>query len=90
MELKLGNPTPPNFKFTTEYALEEGMNIEEDSEYFIHRCRIGLEERLVHVPSARHTEYRERLEFEMQVINQMKYPGYMLIVWDLVSAQKRL
>lgn len=90
LELKLGNPTPPNFKFTTEYALEEGLNIEEDSEYFIHRCRIGLEERLVHVPVERHSEYRERLEFEMQVINQMKFPGYMLIVWDFVREAKRM
>ncbi|MDD5052890.1 MAG: DNA polymerase III subunit alpha [Sulfuricurvum sp.] len=90
LELKLGNPTPPNFKFTTEYALEEGLTIEEDSEYFIHRCRVGLEERLVHVPSERHTEYRERLEFEMQVINQMKFPGYMLIVWDFVREAKRM
>ncbi len=90
LELKLGNPTPPNFKFTTEYALEEGLTIEEDSEYFIHRCRIGLELRLEHVPSERHTEYRERLEFEMQVINQMKFPGYMLIVWDFVREAKRM
>ncbi len=90
LELKLGNPTPPNFKFTTEYALEEGLTIEEDSEYFIHRCRIGLEERLEHVPAERHTEYRERLEFEMQVINQMKFPGYMLIVWDFVREAKRM
>ncbi|OHD77232.1 MAG: DNA polymerase III subunit alpha, partial [Sulfuricurvum sp. GWF2_44_89] len=90
LELKLGNPTPPNFKFTTEYALEEGLNIEEDSEYFIHRCRIGLELRLEHVPAERHTEYRERLEFEMQVINQMKFPGYMLIVWDFVREAKRM
>jgi DNA polymerase-3 subunit alpha len=90
LELKLGNPTPPNFKFTTEYALEEGLNIEEDAEYFIHRCRIGLEERLIHVPAERHTEYRERLEFEMQVINQMKFPGYMLIVWDFVREAKRM
>lgn len=90
LELKLGNPTPPNFKFTTEYAREEGLEITEDSEYFIHRCRIGLEERLVHVPSERHSEYRERLEFEMQVINQMKFPGYMLIVWDFVREAKKM
>ncbi|MDD5717296.1 MAG: DNA polymerase III subunit alpha [Sulfuricurvum sp.] len=90
LELKLGNPTPPNFKFTTEYAREEGLEIAEDSEYFIHRCRIGLEERLIHVPEARHTEYRERLEFEMQVINQMKFPGYMLIVWDFVREAKKM
>jgi len=90
LELKLGNPTPPNFKFTTEYALEEGLDIQEDSEYFIHRCRIGLEDRLVHVPPERHQEYRDRLEFEMQVINQMKFPGYMLIVWDFVREAKRM
>lgn len=90
LELKLGNPTPPNFKFTQEYALAEGLETTEDSEYFIHRCRIGLEERLKHVPSERHEEYRERLEFEMNVINQMKFPGYMLIVWDFVREAKRM
>jgi DNA polymerase III subunit alpha len=90
LELKLGNPTPPNFKFTTEYALEEGLVIEEDSEYFIHRCRVGLEERLKHVPQERFQEYRDRLEFEIGVINQMKFPGYMLIVWDFVREAKRM
>ena len=90
LELNLGNPTPPNFKFTTEYALEEGLVIEEDSEYFIHRCRVGLEERLKHVPQERYQEYRDRLEFEIGVINQMKFPGYMLIVWDFVREAKRM
>jgi DNA polymerase-3 subunit alpha len=90
LELKLGNPTPPNFKFTTEYAREEGLDITEDSEYFIHCRRKGLEERLVHVPSERHQEYRDRLEFEIEVINQMKFPGYMLIVWDFVREAKKM
>jgi DNA polymerase-3 subunit alpha len=90
LELKLGNPTPPNFKFTTEYALEEGLVMEEDSQYFIHRCRVGLEDRLKHVPLDKHEEYKERLEFEMNVINQMKFPGYMLIVWDFVREAKRM
>ncbi len=90
LELKLGNPTPPNFKFTQEYAHAEGLETTEDAEYFIHRCRIGLEERLKHVPSERHDEYRERLEFEMNVINQMKFPGYMLIVWDFVREAKKM
>lgn len=90
LELKLGDPVPPNFKFTTEYAREEGLDISQDSEYFIHRCRLGLIERLKHVPDQRHEEYRERLEFEMGVINQMKFPGYMLIVWDFVREAKRM
>ncbi|MGD9716254.1 MAG: DNA polymerase III subunit alpha [Sulfuricurvum sp.] len=109
LELKLGNPTPPNFKFTREYAAAEGLSIDNqgddesvepkkrltaadknDAEYFIHCCRKGLEKRLEHVPEARHTEYRERLEFEMDVINQMKFPGYMLIVWDFVREAKNM
>ncbi len=109
LELKLGNPTPPNFKFTREYAAAEGLSIDNqgddesvepkkrltaadknDAEYFIHCCRKGLEKRLEHVPETRHTEYRERLEFEMDVINQMKFPGYMLIVWDFVREAKNM
>lgn len=90
LELNLGNPTPPNFKFTQEYALAEGLEIDNDAEYFIHRCRLGLEERLKHVPSERYQEYRDRLEFEIGVINQMKFPGYMLIVWDFVREAKKM
>ncbi len=108
-------PTPPNFKFTMEYAQEENLDIDNrddprlnddasddekkkwlsaadknDAEYFIHRCKVGLENRLVHVPEERHEEYRERLEFEMDIINSMKFPGYMLIVWDFVKVAKEM
>lgn len=94
LELKLGNPTPPNFKFTTEYAKADGLDInsnnpnQNDAEYFAFRCRQGLIERLKHVPQARHEEYKERLEFEIDVINKMLFPGYMLIVWDFVKVAK--
>lgn len=109
------SPTPPNFKFTKEYAEEEGLDIDfeddpplpenateaekkrwrsaadkNDAEFFIFKCRDGLEKRLKIVPSERHQEYRERLEFEMNIINSMKFPGYMMIVWDFVKEAKRL
>ncbi len=61
-----------------------------DAEYFIVKCREGLEERLKIVPQERHQEYRDRLEFEMKVINDMKFPGYMMIVWDFVKEAKRI
>jgi len=107
LELHLGNPTPPNFKFTKEYAASDGLNInhsddehsvpkdkflsaadKNDAEYFIYRCKKGLEKRLRYIPQERHEEYRRRLEFEMDVINSMKFPGYMLIVWDFVKVAK--
>ncbi|MFA5461858.1 MAG: DNA polymerase III subunit alpha, partial [Sulfurimonas sp.] len=94
LELKLGDPVPPNFKFSAEYAQTDGLEIkssdkdEIDAQYFIYRCKIGLENRLVHVPEHKHQEYRDRLDFEMNVINSMKFPGYMLIVWDFVKVAK--
>jgi len=116
LELKLGDPIPPNFKFTPEYAKNDGLTIDHkddepplapdasvdekklwfsgidknDAEYFTYRCKIGLEHRLKIVPEERHKEYKERLEFEMDIINSMKFPGYMLIVWDFVKVAKEM
>jgi len=108
-------PTPPNFKFTKEYAKLDGLDIDNeddpklppdateeqkkayrsaadknDAQYFIYKCREGLEKRLKIVPKERHQEYRDRLEFEMDVINSMKFPGYMMIVWDFVKEAKKM
>ena len=88
LELNLGNPTPPTFKFTKEYSKQEGLDCIEDSEYFTHKCKEGLKKRLEKIPKEKHQIYEERLEHEINVINAMKFPGYMLIVWDFVRAAK--
>ena len=99
LTIKLGNPTPPNFKFTRQKSAEAGLtlpepeleySLENDKILFIHECRIGLEDRLKIVPPERHQEYRDRLEVEIEIINNMKFPGYMLIVWDFVIVAKRM
>jgi DNA polymerase-3 subunit alpha len=90
LEIKLGNPTPPNFLFVKEYAQAEGLDIDNDADYFIYKSKQGLEERLKHVPQNRHQEYKDRLDFEIDIINNMKFPGYMLIVWDFVREAKKL
>jgi DNA polymerase-3 subunit alpha len=90
LEIKLGNPTPPNFLFVKEYANAEGLDIDNDADYFIYKSKQGLEERLKHVPQQRHQEYKDRLDFEIDIINNMKFPGYMLIVWDFVREAKKL
>ncbi|MFY4808180.1 DNA polymerase III subunit alpha [Aliarcobacter butzleri] len=99
LTIKLGNPTPPNFKFTRQKSQEAGLTLPEpDNEYslendkilFMHECRIGLEDRLKIVPAEHHQEYRDRLEVEIEIINNMKFPGYMLIVWDFVIVAKRM
>jgi DNA polymerase-3 subunit alpha len=99
LEIKLGNPTPPNFKFTREKAQEQGLSLpepeleyslENDKVLFIHECWKGLEERLKIVDESKHQEYKERLQVEIDIINNMKFPGYMLIVWDFVIVAKQM
>ncbi|CAA6817771.1 MAG: DNA polymerase III alpha subunit (EC [uncultured Sulfurovum sp.] len=98
LEIKLGNPTPPNFKFARETAEDEGVALPEEAEYslendiviFNHLCKKGLEKRLKIVPEERHQEYRDRLQVEMDIINNMKFPGYMLIVWEFVIQAKKM
>ncbi|MDD2888896.1 MAG: DNA polymerase III subunit alpha [Aliarcobacter sp.] len=99
LEIKLGNPTPPNFKFTRQKSVDSNLNLpepeleyslENDKILFMHECRKGLEDRLKIVPREHHQEYRDRLEVEIEIINNMKFPGYMLIVWDFVIVAKKM
>ena len=99
LEIKLGNPTPPNFKFTRQKSEISNLvlpepdveySLENDKILFIHECRIGLEDRLKIVPPQHHQEYRDRLEVEIEIINNMRFPGYMLIVWDFVIVAKQM
>ncbi|QIR76695.1 DNA polymerase III subunit alpha [Sulfurospirillum diekertiae] len=88
LEIKLGDPTPPKFKFTKEYAAKEGLSFESDDEFFAYHSRKGLEKRLLNVDVSKHEEYRARLEREIDIICKMKFPGYMLIVWDFIREAK--
>ena len=93
LEIKLGDPTPPNFKFTREKSEVNNLvlpepeleySLENDKVLFIDECKRGLEKRLIIVNESKHQEYRDRLQVEIDIINNMKFPGYMLIVWDFV------
>jgi len=88
LEIPLGNPTPPTFKFTKEYAQKEGLDIESDVEYFEYKCWEGLNKRLQKIPKSEHETYKKRLEHEINIIKKMKFPGYMLIVWDFINYAK--
>ncbi|EFK96166.1 DNA polymerase III, alpha subunit, partial [sediment metagenome] len=97
LEIKLGNPTPPNFKFCREMAMmsnldlpfvNEEYSLENDAILFEYESKKGLEERLKNIDPSKHDEYRDRLSIEIEIIKNMKFPGYMLIVWDFVRAAK--
>ncbi len=99
LEIKLGNPTPPNFKFTRQKS--EGLelnlpetnleySLENDKVLFAYQCQKGLEKRLKNIPVEKHETYQARLNSEIEIINNMKFPGYMLIVWDFVQVAKQM
>ena len=90
LEIKLGNPTPPNFKFVKEYAINDGVpELDNDADYFIYKCKEGLKERLKHIDEDEHQRYWDRLDYEMDIINSMNFPGYMLIVWEFIEYAKK-
>jgi DNA polymerase-3 subunit alpha len=90
LSLVLGKPQLPNYP--TPLTDGKPMPIED---YFRLLSTQGLEERLVHLyPDAakRETErnrYAERLEFEINTILNMGFPGYFLIVGDFINWAKK-
>ncbi|MFZ5943215.1 MAG: DNA polymerase III subunit alpha [Bacillota bacterium] len=59
------------------FEIPEGFTLET---YLDNLCLIGLQQRYGE-PAP---EAYERLKFELQIINQMGYAGYFLIVWDFI------
>jgi len=90
LTLVLGKPQLPNYP--TPFTDGKPMPIED---YFRLLSVDGLEERLVHLyPDATKREierprYAERLEFEINTILNMGFPGYFLIVGDFINWAKK-
>ena len=90
LSLVLGTPQLPNYP--TPLTDGKPMPIED---YFRLLSVEGLEERLVHLyPDANKREierprYAERLEFEINTILNMGFPGYFLIVGDFINWAKK-
>jgi len=86
---KVDNPFP-------EFAVPEGHTIDS---FFEEICREGYRKRLataIHHLEARGQlrhplhEYEARLQREIDIIKQMKYAGYFLIVWDFIRYAREL
>ena len=64
--------------------------------YFEYVARQGFEKRRARLETLRAAgalrhdlaEYQERLDFEIRMIQQMKFSGYLLIVWDFIRFAK--
>src|ERR1700730_5945426 len=81
---KVDNPFP-------DFIVPEGETLDS---YFEKVCREGLKMRLeTAIAHLRERgilkktipEYHERLDRELSIIKQMKFPGYFMIVWDFIK-----
>ncbi|MDX9740175.1 MAG: DNA polymerase III subunit alpha [Gammaproteobacteria bacterium] len=83
LELTLGKNVLPDF------PVPEGMTT---ASFFVQQAREGLERRLQQLGIAEDPEscriYHERLATEVDVITQMGFPGYFLIVADFIRWAK--
>ncbi len=70
--------------YLPDFPIPEGLSI---AQFFTQESERGLDARLESIEVDR-TEYDERLKFELDVIIQMDFPGYFLIVADFIQWSK--
>jgi len=84
VELKLGKPMLPRYRVPDGYDIPS---------YFRKVSQDGLERRFTEFAElgkkVDQDLYRQRLQRELDVIVQMDFPGYFLIVWDFIDYAKR-
>jgi DNA polymerase-3 subunit alpha len=78
--------------FLPDYPIPEGMTIDE---FLVQVSEEGLEQRLASLFDttsedypAKRESYYQRLKFELDIIIQMGFPGYFLIVMDFIRWSK--
>lgn len=77
------------------FEVPEGHSIDT---YFEYAAREGFEARRPRLEALRAkgllkhelSEYAERMDFEIKMIQQMKFSGYFLVVWDFIRYAKEL
>jgi DNA polymerase-3 subunit alpha len=86
LDLRLGE------YFLPDYPIPDGLTI---NEFFISESEAGLQERLNFLFDSsaedfpeKQALYAERLKFELDIIIQMGFPGYFLIVMDFIRWAK--
>ena len=77
--------------FLPLFPTPDGLSLDD---YLVKLSNEGLQERMVQLypdeaeRAAKMPEYQERLDFELNIIIQMKFPGYFLIVQDFINWAK--
>ena len=76
-DFKLGTYYLPEFKVPENTTIDD---------FFENICRKGFERLRPTLTGKKHPikEYEKRLDYEIEKIREMEFPGYFLIVWDII------
>ncbi|MBN2778804.1 MAG: DNA polymerase III subunit alpha [Bacteroidales bacterium] len=74
-------------RFNHHGGYDAVLRIKFEADYLAHLVEIGAKERYGENYS---DEIRERLEFELETIKTMGFPGYFLIVQDFIAAARKM
>ncbi len=72
VDFEFGKLYMPNYQVPPGYDLQS---------YLRHLCQEGLNRLYQPVTP----EIQERMEYELSIINRLDFPGYFLIVWDMIN-----
>ncbi len=94
LKIPLGQVFLPRYKVPQSF-LDTVATTDPDAildAYFAHLAQEGLEKRFAEMRrfdvAFDEAAYRARLDEEVGIIQQMKFPGYFLIVWDFINYAK--
>ena len=75
-----------NIVFPPSQNLLPIYDCDDPKEYLFQLCRVGLNKRLQGNIS---NIYKERLLYELKIINEMGFPNYFLVVYDFIKYAKK-
>ena len=75
-----------NLEFPPAKLLLPIYDCEDPSKYLFELCKVGLTKRLNgNIPD----NYKQRLSYELNIINEMGFPNYFLVVYDFIKFAKK-
>lgn len=77
IDIPLGDVNLPN------YQIPAGFDTPMD--YFRHLCETGFQRRFTGQPELTDPKYKERFDYEMDMIEKMGFASYFIIVWDFID-----
>lgn len=80
VDIEFSEPKMPKFDIPAPFK--------DELSYFKYLCWKGFDERYRETEHYNDSVYRERLKYEIDTINKMGFPGYMLVVADFINFAK--